>query len=1698
MATTVTPISTQTNYNISDEILLNSSITQSYFNPGLDYIEYTITTPDNSFSTIDYDYREYSFPNSGVTSNFISDIVINPESDLFKSGFNSGEYNVYYNFLKNELSSSFNNQNFFIKEISSDRTELILNSVDSTDIINLVSTFKDQLNSNPNYFQDFYLNFGNNVLCIANNINIDTNTLDIFINLYEPLPNNIQVKNTLWVVTQIANELAFNIITIPDPVIPTITSFPLNGPNFNLPTKDQINNSTEFQTYSTLITSSLLSTSYSQLNNLISSSGIQIGIDYTNFSNFVHFSSAVTRINNFYYKKQLIDEYQQEVNILSNITSLNTSNNTTLLIKQINNIIENFDGYEYFLYYGTGSWSYPKSGSSIPSTLYPAGSPEVLAWLGSVNNLTGILGSASLYDRDNLDYLYNTVPNFIQEDPQNDPYKLFVEMVAQHYDNIWVYYKDVTNRYNADNRLNYGISKDLVANALKSFGVKLYQNNFSSNDLYSAFLGYGNPNPSITRSLGIPAYSGQEYIENYITASYYSLEMPLDDVNKEVYKRIYHNLPYLSKTKGTIPGLRALINCFGISDTILRISEFGGRDKDTSTYDLFNQNFNYALYIPDSTSDYISTAFDLNPEWEQDKPASIQFRFKPDEEGISTPNSQSLVYFLDITNAPFSASLLALEYTGSGYKTASYDGATYSSSYAYANLKFYPNLNDLNSFAQVSLPFYNGEWWSVQLNRTSSISSDTFTLYAGSKGYYDGYDGNQILYIASSSVIETTTDTPWNGSSGNIYFTKFAAAPINPGTKNFNGYVGSLQEIRYWAKSSSVDSFRDFIMNPHSIDYKWGENEYANYLAFRAPLGSELEPLVPGLNNMISVHPKVTGSWIATTSSFSGDSNYSILGSAVTYPNVESYFYNQPIAGIKNRVTDKIQIVNSIYPTGSVLSQYRSLEQDYSTLRDFRSPTIEDSELGSEVPDINLLEVAFSPQNEVNDDIISSLGYFNIGEYIGDPRQITSRDVTYPDLVNLSNEFFQKYFASYNLFDYIRLIKYFDNSLFKMIQDFVPARTSLASGVVIKQHLLERNKYPQPLVEWEDVTYTGSIYSQQVWDGEDSYTEFSTIGDTLGSTGGTFNQYNILAEYQNRPFTISGSGFSVDPEIPINYYLVSSSNNTITINNPINNNFAWDESLGELITYFYGDIKLFISGTNSPSGNTIKFYFSSSKNGVISTLTQGSPTFSYTTPLISCSYGERFSLWIEDGGSGPNIVSPRFGIANIYPYSNQSWDENNIGPKGVSIILHSTQDEFYNGELPGSEIIATDGELNENNIYKYPDDKPKYYNPALYLSNITDLNTFTNPNTSPNDGEIYLWFDSGSRINPGVKYAKVPTLSQIISLGLNQAIYVVNRVNGVKYIKLNRYDAEGGDQIQYLGQLKNITLTYPDRSPVKYNIVGAQNFGNYYLYSIGPYTPGSMTNFNTSSVGDIKNYDFLATSASTFTAPSAGGVGLISDVFNKRVTSFGSVIGNSINFFTASNGIYNSLQTPNVGIKVQISGSGTTTAILNSIFIVKNENTEMSATNYVNDLSWDSGETTFNTTFYLTSSFKIFDGDEIGFGVMNTFGTTTVNTFHVSMSSFNLTSFDGSSSLAIFDPYIGNFDYNEYNALLDNAETPQESVFLMDVDYSQNPLIPVNQSFILDGEANRAQVQDSNYTSKAWSNIRYIGSKNNSYRNPFI
>jgi len=705
------------------------------------YIEYFVYDNNKNILSTDYSFSEYTVLNDGQSpgnNNSLSQIDIDPEKTLIDSGFDQGEYIAYFNFLNKQIGSEL--QQLYIAEISSDRTEIRLDSTSLTefDIVEQTNNFIQE-RENSTYFLDFYLNFGDNNLFISNNVSLDnqdpTNPT-VLIKLYEPLSDEFDLNSTLWVVTVLEEPIAYKVTFEDIPIIFTDTTS-ISKPNFNLNLKDQVNNSSLELSYADLVLTSLTS-SINQINSLLEEKEIDINIDYTDFNNFTHFSSVQTRLENFYSKISLIESYSSSIAILNNTINNNPSVSIAIYESKINSIITNFDGYDYYLYYSSGSYAWPKLNTTPPYNLYLSTSPTVLTWLGSVNETSiyygGIILSASQFDNLNPNNLTLAIPEYLREDPANDPYQLFIEMIGQHYDNIWVYYKDVTQKYNADNRLEYGISKDIVADSIRDFGIKLYQNNFSNEDLYTAFLGLTPegglfPFPNITGSLPTP--SGYEYVNVLISAS--NDYMPLDDVNKSLYKRIYHNLPYLLQTKGTLPGLRALITSYGIPDTVLRIKEYGGKDKvNSNDWDYWQDTFNYAFFTTGSNS--IVSNWNLNSNWNSPNnvPSTLAFRFKT--EGLPTssiPYSQSLWYNQPLgINSPLSS--LILRYTGSGYTSGSYSGSIINPYYQYANLIFYPDpINYPNSSASIYLPFFNGDWWATMITR----NGNDFNLYAGNKIY---------------------------------------------------------------------------------------------------------------------------------------------------------------------------------------------------------------------------------------------------------------------------------------------------------------------------------------------------------------------------------------------------------------------------------------------------------------------------------------------------------------------------------------------------------------------------------------------------------------------------------------------------------------------------------------------------------------------------------------------------------------------------------------------------------------------------------------------------------------------------------------------------------------------------------------------------------------------------------------------------
>jgi hypothetical protein len=1070
-------------YSTQDTNIISKFEIDTVFSQSTDYIEYYVYDENQNliFPPSTQELLAYNVKNG--------DVLFSPDQDLQKLGFDSGAYFIAYSFYRKRLASSLNAQ-YYISSISSDRTELRLNSsqILKDDIILSTNEFIEYRNSS-NYFVDFYLNFGDNNLIIANNIRLDltdSTSPQILIKLYEPLPFEFDLKSLLWVVESISTPQTYQVIF---PIIPFISQdfTYISGPNFDLNTKGEIGSTSQNLFLNNILENNSTS-SYNQLQSLLNNKGIKINVNYENFNEFIHFSSLQTRLENFYYKVNLIEESTQLIQELESIGS-----NTTSVESTIQNIITNFDGYEYFLYYNSGSaYSWPKITLSPPYTLYPSDSPEVLSWLGSADPSNSYYGGLALeayeFDQNNQDRLYWAIPEYLRDDNENAQYLLFIDMIGQHFDNIWIYTKDITNKFSADNRLDYGISKDLVADAIRDFGIKLYSNNFSINDLYTSFLGVtpsGSLFPYPNQSNISPIPSGYEFIDTLISSS--NSIIPLDDANKRLYKRIYHNIPYLLKTKGTVAGLRALITSYGIPDTILSINEFGGNTINSlDDRNLKQQVFNYAFNTEGQY--YFSSSFTPNLNFDNSQPNTIQFRFNTG--GLPTQFSQSL-WSIDNGNAS-----LILEYTGSGLSIDSYSGSIPDPYNEYGTLKFIPDSTTLSSTASLYLPFFNGGWWSVMTTQNGITAS----LYAANS------INNTLGFISSSSVVGYNPSNYDNGgkiefpSEGNLVYDARTYLP----------FLGLLQEIRYYSSNLNTSSFYDYVLNPYSSEGN-DVNSSPNELIFRADLGT-----LSDTSNRKSIHPKVSGSTLYITSSFIDNSDF-YLSSESFISNTEIINQNQLISGIKDRVTDKIQLKNLILadsPSGSndsliVLSPLRSIQQP-------------NKESGSFSEDINYLEVAFSPQDQINNDIISQLGNFNLGEYIGDPRQFSSSLVTYPDLDKLRNEYFEKYIHSYDVKDFIRLIKFFDNSLFRMIKDFTPARTSLSSGVVVKQHILERNRVRPSQLSTSDELLEGTIkpfsrgYSTGSGDtGQYEYISGSSIYTYKGGTGGVFEQFNSLDFHPN-------------------------------------------------------------------------------------------------------------------------------------------------------------------------------------------------------------------------------------------------------------------------------------------------------------------------------------------------------------------------------------------------------------------------------------------------------------------------------------------------------------------------------------------------------------------------------------------------------
>lgn len=1091
------------NYDNQVTTLIRPIVSSSYFGAVEDYIEYFIYDPIGNLLSYNYYHKNYTPTDINPQSGLYRSLELSPEQDIKQEGFNRGTTSIRYNFLKNILESSQSSK-YWIKEISSDRTEIRLckQGVTNLELEDIYRRYREERKDLP-YYPDFYLNLGLSKLLIGvNTVYVEQNGLgSILVKLYEPLSQEVVINTELWIVEKIAEsvEYAVNI------EIPTETQIDYNilrGPNYNVSILEKSGQSTPYYSYTDIFNTTTTS-SYQQALSYYDDKSIEINVDYSNFDNFIHFSSAKQRIYNFIYKLQLIESYSLDLITLSDVASNNSiivSSSKTLVQSKINALIENFDIYEYYLYFESGSNTWPKSNSKKPYSLYSVTSSQAINWLGSETTepsttIKSILYSASLYDINNKDCFTNSIPSYIREDDTNEPYHLFLNLVGQHFDNIWLYLKDLTNKYNAENSLLKGVSKDLIENALSNFGIDLYTNTSISSDLSYTLLGINSNGTTV-----VP--TGSEIIDYFVTQSGQEL-VSGKDVTLEYRKRLYHNLPYILKTKGTTTGVKAILNSYGIPDTMLRVNEFGGTKPDEQTYLKNRYTLAYLNtgsanlimpWLPQAYYDSILTG----SEKATIVPDTIEFRFKsigrPGTYEYATPTSYYTQSLFEITSQ--SVPQLGVWIN---YNSASANSSSFYEDYG-SMILFLSGSNGYISSSTIYLPFFNTSWWNIMVKRETG--SLTFSQTGSNNVYWlyvkqGGYNREGIPFISqeeSASInVNGTTSASYN-RTWNTYYT--ASTPVQ-----FGGYLGGLaqrrfqgyfHEFRYWNIPLSESAFNEHVYN--SLSYKGNTTTGSiTELTFRLPLGNDL--LLPyvdatgselrspdyirnlsngsasyiGTNVVLrSVHPIYTGSFyrafngqfIEGIASFlRGVENVSyavFTGSSVPrfYPIEIAEVESTPSVGSLQRVNNRVRVETVNRITESVLSPYISIEKILT---------------GSSKSTLDL-EIGFSPADILNEDIVAQFGAFNVENYIGRPSDRYSS--SYSELDTLRFLYFQKFIGRLNLADFIRLTKYYDNSSFKMLKDYVPARANLSTGVIIKPHILESSKQ----VRFEPQVSTSSLY----------------------------------------------------------------------------------------------------------------------------------------------------------------------------------------------------------------------------------------------------------------------------------------------------------------------------------------------------------------------------------------------------------------------------------------------------------------------------------------------------------------------------------------------------------------------------------------------------------------------------------------------
>lgn len=946
-----------------------------------------------------------------VGSDFQVDVRRHIEEANIPDGAN---YILRYN-LFNEVIGGPNKDGVYIKSISTDRTEVRIRihpEAPNQKYFNETFASKpDPLKYVGNFGNNKYqhiLNWGSIARRKTNgNLKFDGNgnpsLKEVIIRFEDPISENIEVGENFWIDFEIGRPY-FDRFEIsrsePEP-----TGNSLAGPNFGVDFEKKKTKESGFETFEELAQGKGFQTSQNFIKSRISTSeAVELNIDFTEFDNFIQYSSAEERIRNFRYKIKNIHQKVLKIN-----DAKEQSAGIGKRLKQdVESIIGSFDAYEQWLF--RDEKGYPKNqNGGLKRAVKPerkdfddAGKYQksLQEWEEVRDWFEEKLTEASKYDDSNDSALRKNIPEFVRENKENEDFILFVDMIAHWFDMNWIYIKHMQYLTEGSESPHEPetLSADLSNVVAESFGFETY-NGFNAEDFFDKIFD-SDKIDSLFKDADLTFSSTKEVVDGTIDLTRYQAQ-------QQVWRRLLQNVMHFYKTKSTPSSIRTLTNILGIPPGSLVVRESGGTSPDFDQKTQLDEKTRYISLFSSQSVRFPWNNFEKNPK-------SVEVRFRTNFEGA---RSLKVLEVENVVEVRMVKSGLNTDQGRIIFDVFNPDGTT-------ATVKS-------EEFA-----FYNGEWTNILVQvREASEFAD---LIIQQRSPF----GNKRFEEQLSVKVNSQTDFSFQTSSNLHIGGRSSGRIFDEGIP----FIGDFDQVNIWNGLLTKSQFDKHTFAPKNYDYKNRESISLNF-------SGEVQQTVPqstedfrgklifrtdfdeNLNNPSKVSNKVT----------ENEKEGEVFGSGAKYEEyTRTNFFSPSQVGntsfIKNKTRTKERSEENI-----------NLFPDRSTKGKFRDVVSGDSEQ---------LGIYFSPNTFANRDVISEMGIESINKVLGNPADQFRED--YFTLDTLRYLYWQKFDEPVEVQKYIRYVDQFYDALFDHIEKTIPARAAESTGVVIEPSILERDRHKIP------------------------------------------------------------------------------------------------------------------------------------------------------------------------------------------------------------------------------------------------------------------------------------------------------------------------------------------------------------------------------------------------------------------------------------------------------------------------------------------------------------------------------------------------------------------------------------------------------------------------------------------------------------